>query len=200
MKKKFNITGICNPNVHYMMDNRAKLDAIMAMVESGEYFTINRPRQYGKTTTLQFLRNRIDDTDGYLCVKLSFEDVEDVAQASDNAFAQMFSIRFMRNLALLDNESHIFWKSLNLEITGFETLSFAITKFIRHTKKQIVLLIDEVDASGNHESFLKFLGMLRNKYLNRFDRSSETFHSIILAGVHDVKALKLKMRDPTNSK
>ena len=141
MKKKFNITGICNPNVHYMMDNRAKLDAIMAMVESGEYFTINRPRQYGKTTTLQFLQNRIDDTEDYLCVKLSFEDVEDVAQASDNAFAQMFSIRFMRNLALLDSESHIFWKNLDLEITGFETLSFAITQFVRHTKKQIVLLI-----------------------------------------------------------
>ena len=57
-------------------------------------------------------------------------------------------------------------------------------------------MIDEVDASSNYASFLTFLAVLRNKYLERFRRNSETFHSVILAGVHDVKALKLKMRHP----
>ena len=37
-----------------------------------------------------------------------------------------------------------------------------------------------------------FLGMLRRKYLTR--RAEPTFQSVILAGVHDVKNLKLKMR------
>ena len=58
------------------------------------------------------------------------------------------------------------------------------------------MLIDEVDASSNYMSFLKFLAMLRNKYLHRFDRGSETFHSVVLAGVHDIKSLKLKLRNP----
>lgn len=47
-KKKFNITGTCYPHLHYMLDNRSKLDEIQAMVEEGAYFVINRPRQYGK--------------------------------------------------------------------------------------------------------------------------------------------------------
>jgi hypothetical protein len=54
MKKKFNITGVCHPDFHYLMDTREKLAKMTEMIESGEYFTINRPRQYGKTTTLHF--------------------------------------------------------------------------------------------------------------------------------------------------
>ncbi|MCB9293534.1 MAG: hypothetical protein H6559_10490 [Lewinellaceae bacterium] len=52
MKKKFNITWVCYPSMHYMMDTSQKMKEIMAMVEGGEYFIINRPRQYGKTTAL----------------------------------------------------------------------------------------------------------------------------------------------------
>ena len=197
MKKKFNITGICNPHVHYMMDNSAKLDKIMEMVESGEYFTIHRPRQYGKTTTLSFLQNRLENNADYICIALSFEDVEDIAQLSDNAFALMFSIRFGQELALIEGNLNAFWDKLNPKITDFNTLSIGITQLIRHSQKRLVLLIDEVDASSNYESFLKFLAMLRSKYLSRFKRGSETFHSVVLAGVHDVKALKFKMRDPS---
>ena len=90
------------------MDNRAKLDKVMEMVESGDYFTINRPRQYGKTTTLHFLQDKLNITDGYVCFKLSFEDVEDTAQMSDNAFAQMFFIRLSRELACFDAGLHTF--------------------------------------------------------------------------------------------
>ncbi len=46
MKKKFNITGACVPEKHYMIDIEKKLEQIGAMIEAGEYFTINRPRQY----------------------------------------------------------------------------------------------------------------------------------------------------------
>ena len=53
-------------------------------------------------------------------------------------------------------------------------------------------LIDEVDQSSNNQLFVLFLAMLRNKYLQR--SRYKTFHSIVLAGVHDVKTLKLKLR------
>ena len=156
MKKKFNITGICNPDVHYMMDNRAKLDKIMEMVESGEYFTIHRPRQYGKTTTLAFLQDRLGKNDDYVCIKLSFEDVEDKWQVSDDAFAQMFSIRLSNRLEYIDDNLNTFWESIKAKITDMNTLSNAISQLVRHSKRRIVVLIDEVDASSNYESFLKF--------------------------------------------
>ncbi|MCP4153573.1 MAG: DUF1493 family protein, partial [bacterium] len=61
-------------------------------------------------------------------------------------------------------------------------------------KGKVVLAIDEVDKSSNNQLFLSFLGMLRAKYLLRNEGADSTFHSVILAGVHDVKNLKLKMR------
>ena len=54
-------------------------------------------------------------------------------------------------------------------------------------------MIDEVDKSSNNQIFLHFLGMLREKYLQRNEGQDYTFQSVILAGVHDVKTLKLKI-------
>ncbi|MEY3249283.1 MAG: hypothetical protein RL742_1326, partial [Bacteroidota bacterium] len=42
MAKKFNITGACFPAQHYMADTSRKFDRILAMVEAGDYFIINR--------------------------------------------------------------------------------------------------------------------------------------------------------------
>jgi hypothetical protein len=42
--------------------------------------------------------------------------------------------------------------------------------------------------------FAAFLGLLRDKYLERNARGTATFHSVILAGVHDVKNLKKRIR------
>ncbi|MDX1907516.1 MAG: hypothetical protein SF053_10825 [Bacteroidia bacterium] len=36
----------------YMMDHGARLRGVMEIIDRGKYFTINRPRQYEKTTTL----------------------------------------------------------------------------------------------------------------------------------------------------
>jgi len=52
-------------------------------------------------------------------------------------------------------------------------------------------MIDEVDASSHNPMFLKFLGALRDKYLNRLSKRNPTFQSVILAGVHDIKTLDL---------
>ena len=55
MGKKFNVTGLCVPTKHYMVDITERVGQIREMVDAGAYFTINRARQYGKTTTLAAL-------------------------------------------------------------------------------------------------------------------------------------------------
>ena len=50
MGKKFNISGTCLSDRHYMVDLSSRLEKIGSMVENGEYFVVNRARQYGKTT------------------------------------------------------------------------------------------------------------------------------------------------------
>ena len=55
MKKKFNVTGLCVPEKHYMVILDKCLDEIHQLIDDGAHFTINRARQYGKTTTLNML-------------------------------------------------------------------------------------------------------------------------------------------------
>ena len=67
--------------------------------------------------------------------------------------------------------------------------------------KPLVLTIDEVDKSSDNQLFLNFLGMLRNKYLDRsLSGMNSTFFSVVLAGVYDVKNLKLKIRPDAEKK
>ena len=50
--KEFNTTAICVPELHYMVDTTEKMQQIEKLIAQGNYFTINRARQYGKTTMM----------------------------------------------------------------------------------------------------------------------------------------------------
>ena len=134
MSKKFCTTGTCIPEKNYMVDLSNRIQQIINQyIESGQYFTINRARQYGKTTLLYLLEKELRKQD-YLVLSLSFEAA------------------------------------------------------------------DEVDKSSDNQIFLSFLGLLREKYLKCQQGKDVTFHSVILAGVYDIKTLKLKLHPQEESK
>ncbi len=60
--KAFNTTAVCVPSKHYMVDLSERVKAIKQMVDAGKYFTINRARQYGKTTTIIALGFALSDS------------------------------------------------------------------------------------------------------------------------------------------
>lgn len=188
--KEFNTTGTCRPHQHYMMNNSKMFHQIMRLINFGKYFTINRPRQYGKTTMLFQLMEYLDKSEEYLPVKLNFQGIDNSWHESDVAFAQMFIRHLSEDLKKrYGNKIKV---NLPAAINKMEDLSNWISTFVESTDKKVVLLIDEVDASSNYEAFL---GMLRKKYLAR-DFGDATFHSVVLAGVHDIKNLKFKLRNP----
>ena len=190
MKKRFNTTGSCNPAMHYMVDTSRKLEQIEEYIADGSYFTINRARQFGKTTTLDLLFNRLSDR--YVVIQLSFE-IGDTIFDSVKGFCDGFDDK-ISNAFGLTPEQVVFWKN-EMKTDSFEGLSAKITAFCSAQTKPVVLLVDEVDKSTDNQLFLNFLGMLRNKYLERSRRGmNSTFLSVILAGVYDVKNLKLKLR------
>ena len=65
MAKEFNITGTCFPNKHYMVDISDRVAVAKRMVDKGQYFCINRGRQYGKTTMLNTMISVLQEE---LCV------------------------------------------------------------------------------------------------------------------------------------
>ncbi len=90
MAKIYNVTGTCIPEKDYMADTSGKLAQVMALVEAGEYFTINRPRQFGKTTTFYLLTLRLWSSKEYLPVKIGFAGVGDVVFLNEASFCEMF--------------------------------------------------------------------------------------------------------------
>ena len=189
--KRFNVTGLCVPKKHYMVDISGKIDEILKLVHYGDYFTINRARQYGKTTTLNQLKHALLSDIDYLCASISFESVSSTSFDTEGAFCNMFLQKISRALKQSNVEISYAERWFNPDISNFVHLNEHITDLCED--KKVVLIIDEVDKSTNNKLFLFFLGMLRAKYLDRQADADYTFHSVILAGVTDVKNLKLKM-------
>jgi hypothetical protein len=198
MVKEFNITGNCRPGKHYIADVSEKLAQSYKMVEKGQYFIINRPRQYGKTTTLYSLADMLRQSGDYIVLNTSFEGIGDIIFNDEKVFSQGF-VRILIKYASVHAPKLATWlKKQPDTVTDLETLSDLITEFVSKTDKKVVLMIDEVDKSSNNQLFVSFLAMLRNKYLE--SDTFKTFHSIVLAGVHDVKSLKLKLRPEDEKK
>ncbi len=198
MKKSFNIDGICYPDEHYMVNLEERLREIKKFVDGQKYFVINRARQYGKTTMLHGLTQAMKEQ--YLIFSISFEGIGNFAYTDESTFCRKFfgllyDTMFYGEVSgisdLMKEECH----RLSLEESkgaDFRGISNYISRLCMESKKPVVLIVDEVDQASNQEVFLEFLGMLRDKYLKRKKRP--TFQSVILAGVYDIKNLKLKIR------
>jgi hypothetical protein len=170
-----------------MVDISDKVNQIAAMVEKGRYFTINRARQYGKTTTLGLLEKKLIKE--YTVIRISFEGVDDEMFDTPEAFCQgLFSqcAKYFESRKLRGAQD---WQDSS--VTSFDLLDKFLTKIC--CEKKIVLMIDEVDKTSNNLVFLRFIGMLRDKYLRRKEKNDYSFQSVILVGVYDIKNLKLKM-------
>ncbi|MBR3731287.1 MAG: hypothetical protein IKN25_01440 [Spirochaetales bacterium] len=194
MEKFFNVTGKCYKDKHYMVDISQRVAEIRKMVDRGEYFCINRGRQYGKTTTIQALTDLLEHD--YCVFSISFEGSGDSSFATIESVGNYFfeclkeDIEFDLVVNISDKAKQFI---MNLPPMESEAdISIAITNFCKTNNRPIVIIIDEVDQAGNYESFIKFLGLLRDKYLK--NGKLPTFYSVILAGVYDIKNLKLKMR------
>ena len=55
MPKIFNVHADCKPGLHYMADISRIVSEMKKMTDRGQYFTVNRARQYGKTTLLNLM-------------------------------------------------------------------------------------------------------------------------------------------------
>ena len=192
--KKFNTAGLCVPQKHYMVDTSKKLDEMISLIEDEEYFTINRSRQYGKTTTMYMLKDRLRKQ--YEVITISFEGVGEAPFSSNKGFVKMFIYLVARAMKFtrIREEDIAAWKAEKQygEDDAILMLSDRITTLCE--KYPVILMVDEMDKCSDNQVFLNFLGMLRSKYLSRSIGEDFTFKSVILAGIYDVKNLKLKLR------
>ena len=205
MPKRFNISGSCNPYEHYMVNIQSRLAQIKQLVDMGQYFTINRGRQYGKTTTLFSLEEYLNSE--YIVISLDFQGNMSEAEFENQyefsvAFVDAIKKTLKRTEYYPDLKEQL--KEIDRKIDKFGDrfrlvkLFSMLSDFCADAPKPIVLMIDEVDQASNNQVFLDFLGQLRYYYLNR--NKYATFKSVILTGVHDIRNLKQKIRPDAEHK
>ncbi len=205
MTRTFNVTGFCNPKLHYMVDITGRLKKIKALIDNGDYFTINRARQYGKTTTIKALVEYLKND--YIVVPLDFQRLGNADFLSEVSFSKAFvryllrTIRNRRSPIIGFEEENV--KQLEVALQTEEQFSLGqmfgfLSDLCDTAGKPVVMIIDEVDSAANNQVFLDFLAQLRSYYLDR--ETNPTFQSVILAGVYDVKNIKLKLRPDSEHK
>lgn len=202
MGKKFNAEGVCFVKEHYMVNLDSRIMEIKKLIADGKYFTINKARQYGKTTTLSVLKESLDEA--YVVFSISFEGIGEKAYQDEDNFCRLFcgllyDAIYYKEVTGLSEEVENMCKHISEDksrMVDFREVSNFISKMCQETEKPVVLIIDEVDQASDQKIFLDFLGMLRAKYLKR--NSRPTFVSVILASVYDIKNLKQKIRGEEN--
>ena len=195
----FNTEGRCRPEEHYMVPLDDRLDKIKRLyVDRKKYFVINRGRQYGKTTTLMALEEYLKND--YMVLFMDFQMISSTDFADEQTFTVKFAEYIEKLFSKREQKDGIDLQALEelaslkeKQNISMDMLFARLSRNCETCEKPIVLMIDEVDSASYNQVFIDFLSQLRGYYLNR--ENNLIFHSVILAGVYDVKNLKLKLRD-----
>ena len=190
--KYFNTEGSCNSNEHYMVSLLDRLGRIKRLlVDRKKYFVINKGRQYGKTTTLRALEEYLKED--YIVLSLDFQRLGTGDFADESTFARAFTEVLIAAFPSGETcDSKMLKEFIEKGSCGLQELFVQLSMLCKNSSRPIVLMIDEVDSASNNQVFVDFLAQLRSYYLNR--DKTPIFHSVILAGVYDIKNLKLKLR------
>ena len=202
MPKFFNTEGFCSPEMHYMVNLDSRLAQIKKMIDAGKYFTINRGRQYGKTTIIKALAKYLKED--YVVASLDFQFIDSSEYQEVYSFVNAFSGLLWKKPLLrstmsteIQNQVKTLKDCSNTNLKFSDLFNF-LNEWCAESEKPIVLIIDEADSASNNQVFLDFLAQLRGYYLDRLE--VPTFHSVILAGVHDIRNLKQKIRPDSEHK
>ena len=197
--KRFNTTGPCFPNEHYMIDALRRLPDIEPLVASGLYFVLHAARQAGKTTALKALVKKLNAAGKVLAIYCSLEVVQDMRepgvcmavmarQIADNAanyepfFDRADELQPPID-ALPDSEAGSIIRKL-------------IARICREAGKPVVLFFDEADCIPA-SSIVSFLRQLRDGYISR--DVSPFPKSIALVGMRNIRDFKAKIRPDSDT-
>ncbi len=179
-----------------MVNLEQRLAKIKKQVDAGEYFSINRARQYGKTTLLNALAEYLKQD--YTVIQLDFQLLSHEDFSGEAAFSSAFSREVLTAVQEGEWIPEGVLQPLRAIAGGKEpsvrlaVLFGYLSQWCGQSKKPLVLMIDEADSTADNQVFLDFLAQLRGYFIHRQKRP--TFHCVILAGVYDVRNLKQKLR------
>jgi len=192
MKRFFNVTGLCNPERHYMVDPlRGLNNTILELIQNEYYFTIHAPRQTGKTTLLRALMDQINAEGSRICLYFSVETAGYRSITVDDANKNINRAIVESAKSFLPEE---YWPK-HFDKAGEMAFKDFVTQWTRDLPKALVLLIDEIDSLYD-DVLISVLRQLRDGF--QF-RPGAFPSSVALVGLRDVREYKEKVRDNDKS-
>ena len=187
--KKFNITGACVPEKHFMVDILSPVLDMVEHVYSNDYIVIDRPPKCGKTTMLKGLEKWLKQK--YAVISINARHITPTGFESESNFCAEFiklatkthPVVKAHNDILSDKEKNCFDKWNDWNIRNLDSLSSHINEMCESEKT--VLIIDDADISIKKEYYIfrKFIEMLEKQQKLSRENKINTFQSVILAGV-----------------
>lgn len=139
-----------------------------------------------------------------MVVSMDFQRIGTEEFRNEAVFSRVFAKMFSDAVKIFDIEGGDILRGIlapliaDTPVMGLMELFGRLSRICETAPRPVVLIIDEVDSAANNQVFVDFLSMIRGYYLNRENQS--IFQSVILAGVYDIKNLKLKLRPEAEHK
>lgn len=194
---KFNTTGPCFPDEHYMLPALDRLPGIRELVAGGNYFVIHAPRQTGKTTTLKALADEINAKGEMFALYCSLETLQNRSDPTSTSGA-------IRDLIATNAELSPSYVECRKRSPGSVSdtdrlvlaVRTALQNLCRTVGKPVVVFFDEVDCLVG-DALISFLRQLRDGYVNR--KLMPFPKSVALVGMLDVRDYKAQLRPDGSS-
>ena len=195
--KRFNTTGPCFPDEHYMMPALDRLPRVRELVAGGDYFVVHAPRQTGKTTALKALVREINAKGEMTAIYCSLESIQRLVGSYETAMREIRHL-VLKNASMVRELSPVAREIGDVKSgIGISTaISDALQDLCVRADKPLVVFFDEADCLVG-DVLISFLRQLRDGYVNRdmmpFPKS------IALAGMLDVRDYKAQIRSDGQS-
>ncbi len=179
MARRFNVSGECNPERHYMLPPLRRLPMVRKLIEDQAYFVLHAPRQSGKTTAVRTLASELTAEGRYTSVVLSQET--GAADLGSVGAAELAILDDWRpRINLLPTELHVpAWP----DAPEGRRLGAALNAWASTSSRPLVLFLDEIDALQG-PVLVSILRQLRSGFGSRPQAFPQ---SIGLVGMRDVR-------------
>ena len=195
--KRFNTTGPCFPDEHYMMPALDRLPRIRELVAGGDYFVVHAPRQTGKTTALQALASEINAKGEMTAIYCSLESIQRLVGSYETAMREIRHL-VLRSAGMVRELSKFAREIGDVKAgIGISTaISDALQDLCVRADKPLVVFFDEADCLVG-DVLISFLRQLRDGYVSR--KMMPFPKSIALVGMLDVRDYKAQIRSDGQS-
>jgi len=194
--RKFNTTGPCFPDEHYMLPALDRLPGIRELVAGGNYFVVHAPRQTGKTTALKALVSEVNEKGDMFAVYCSLETLQNRSdpEKTNVAIRDLIADNVEMSPCYVPVASA---PALRSDRGGVGlAVRTVLQNVCRASGKPVVVFFDEADCLVG-DALISFLRQLRDGYVNR--KEIPFPKSVALVGMLDVRDYKAQIRSDGES-